>query len=433
MNWKTYYEEHLVSADEAVSHVKSGSRVLLGDTVQFPRALMDAMVRNYEQYRDVEFTQMYSLGEEEYLKPKYEGHFRLNSFMLNANNREAFYEGRVDFSPSHYSQLPGVYRTEKPLDAAFVMVAPPDENGYVSLGAAVCYAKVGVETAGLVIAQVNDQAPYTYGGAQVHVSQIDWFVEHSMPVVEFPQGVIDDVSLRIGQYCADLIEDGSCLQLGSGTIPDAVLYALDDKKDLGVFAELFSDGVVHLYEKGIINCSKTGVFPGKLAASLLLGTEKLYRWADKNPNLVLYPIDFMNNPENIQKNDNMVSINGCVAIDLFGQVASETVNGRQFSGIGGQLDYIRGSLASKNGKSILAMRSTAKGDTISKIVLEHPAGTIITTPRTDVDYIVTEYGTAHLRGRTNRERASQLINIAHPAFRTALTRDYEEKHHVKLF
>ncbi len=433
MDWKAYYDERMVSAEEAVSHVKSGSRVLLEDTIAYPGVLVDAMMKNYQQYRDIEFTQMFSLTDSEaYLEPGMEGHFRLNSFMLGRNARKAFQEGRVDFSVSHYGSLPNVYRNCKPLDAALIQVSPPDENGYVSLGCCVTYTRVGAETAKLVIAQVNDQMPYTYGNSLLHVSQIDWFVAHSSPLYEFPQGVLDDVSLAIGKHCAGLIEDGSCLQLGMGSIPDAVLYALEDKKDLGVFAELFSDGVMHLFNKGVITNKYCGTHPGKMAAALLNGSRELYAWSDHNPNVEFYPIDYMNDPINIAKNDKMVSINGCAAVDLYGQVAAEFIGGSQYTGIGGQVDYIRGAAMSKGGKSLLCMRSTTKNDTISKIVFEHPAGTVITTSRADVDYIVTEYGYAHLKGKTNRERALALINIAHPKFREELTRDYESKHHVKL-
>lgn len=433
MDWKAYYQERLVAADEAVSHIKSGSRILLEDTIAYPGYLVDAMMRHKDQYRDIEFTQMFSLTDhEEYLDPGMEDRFRLNSFMLGKNARKAFREGRVDFSVSHYGSLPRVYRECKPLDVALIQVTPPDENGYVSLGCCVTYTRVGAETAKLVIAQVNDQMPYTYGNSLIHVSQISYFVEHSSPLYEFPQGIIDDVSMQIGKHCAALIEDGSCLQLGMGSIPDAVLYALEDKKDLGVFAELFSDGVMHLFKKGVITNKYCGAHPGKMAAALLNGSRELYAWTDHNPNVEFYPIDYMNDPINIAKNDKMVSINGCASVDLYGQVAAEFINGQQYTGIGGQVDYIRGALMSKGGKSILAMRSTTKNDTISKIVLVHPEGTVITTSRADVDYIVTEYGSAHLRGKTNRERALALINIAHPKFREELTRGYEERYHVKL-
>lgn len=433
MDWKQYYQAHTVTAGEAVGHIKSGSRVLLEDTIAYPRILVDAMMQRKDQYRDIEFTQMFSLtDQEEYLAPGMEAHFRLNSFMLGKNARKAFQEGRVDFSVSHYGSLPNVYRNFKPLDAALIQVSPPDENGYVSLGCCVTYTRVGAETAKLVIAQVNEQMPFTYGNSLIHVSQISYFVPHNAPLYEFPQGVIDETSMQIGQHCADLIEDGSCLQLGMGSIPDAVLYALEEKKDLGIFAELFSDGVMHLFNKGVITNKYCGVHPGKMAAALLNGSHELYAWSDHNPNVEFYPIDYMNDINNIAKNDKMVSINGCAAVDLYGQVAAEFINGQQYTGIGGQVDYIRGAAMSKGGKSILAMRSTTKNDTISKIVLVHPEGTVITTSRADVDYIVTEYGSAHLKGKTNRERALALINIAHPAFRGALTDSYEKRYHVKL-
>ena len=432
MDWKKYYEEHSVTADEAVKHIKSGSRILLEDTIAYPAHIVEAMMKNKEQYRDIEFTHMFSLTDrEEYLDEGMEDRFKLNSFMLGRNARKAFEEGRVDFSVSHYGSLPRVYREIKPLDVALIQVTPPDENGYVSLGCCVTYTRVGAETAKLVIAEVNDQMPYTYGNSLLHVSQINFFVEHSSPLYEFPQGVLDPVSMEIGKHCAKLIEDGSCLQLGMGSIPDAVLYSLEDKKDLGVFAELFSDGIMHLYKKGVVT-NKYTAKPGVMCAALLNGSRELYAWSDHNPNVEFYPIDYMNDVVNIAKNDKMVSINGCASVDLYGQVAAEFINGKQYTGIGGQVDYIRGALRSKGGKSILAMRSTTKNDTVSKIVLVHPEGTVITTSRADVDYIVTEYGYAHLRGMTNKERARALINIAHPKFREELTRGYEQRYNVKL-
>lgn len=434
MNWKEHYHNRLVSADEAVSHIKSGSRVLLEDTIAYPQVLVDAMVRNKDQYRGVEFTQMFGMTpKEEYLEPGMEKHFSLVTGMLGPTSREAFWNGRnVDFLATHYGRLPDVYRYHKPLDVALIQVTPPDDNGYVSLGVCVTYTKPAAESAKMVIAIVNDQMPFTYGDTLLHVSQIDYFVEHSSPLVDFVQGKINDVSRRIGENAAELIEDRSCLQLGMGSIPDAVLASLGDKKDLGIFAELFSDGVLDLYEKGVVTCKYTGLHPGKICAGLLLGSKRLYDWTHRNPVVEFYPIDYMNDPVNIAKNDKMVSINGCAAVDMYGQVAAEWINGKQYTGTGGQVDYIRGAYASKGGKALLCMPSTTKNDTISKIVCEHPAGTVITTGRTDVDYIVTEYGHAALRGKTDRERARALINIAHPNFREQLTEEYERKHNITL-
>jgi 4-hydroxybutyrate CoA-transferase len=433
MDWQKLYQARLTTVDQAVKHIKSGSRILLHDTIAHPKFLVDAMVRNREQYRDIEFTHMFGLEpHEEYMDPGMEPYFRENSFMLNKPSRQAFYEGRADFSVSHYGQLPNMYRRFKPLDAALVQVSPPDDQGYVSFGGSVNYSKPGAECAKMVIAQVNNNVPYTYGDSLMHVSQIDWFVEHDSLLYEFPQGIINDVSLKIGRFCAQLIEDRSCLQLGMGSIPDAVLACLEDKKDLGIFSELFSDGVVELYKKGIINSKYAGVHPGKLVAASLNGSRALYAWGDRNPDLEMHPIDYTNNPVRIARNERMVSINGCAAVDLYGQVVAEHFNGRQFTGIGGQLDYIRGAAMSKGGKSILAMPSATKNNTISKIVTVHPEGAVITTPRSDVDYIVTEFGYAHLKGKTNRERARLLINIAHPDFREQLTREYEQRNHVRL-
>jgi len=435
MDWKQHYRSRLTTADEAVKHIKHGSRVLIEDTIAEPAILVDAMVANRDHFRDIEFTQMISfrgVKTQPYLEPGMEKHFSMNAFMIGPTTRTTFAEGRMDFSTSFYGSLPNVYRTIKPLDAALVQVTPPDDEGFCSLGVCVCYTRVAVDTAKLVIAEVNDQMPYTYGDSKIHVSQIDYFIENSHPLIEVPQGKLNDISLEIGRHCAELIEDRSCLQLGMGSIPDAVLACLDDKKDLGIYAELYSDGVLDLYEKGVITGKYCGTHPGIIAAAVLLGTKRLYDFCHKNPLTHFYPIDYMNNVNNIAKNDRMISINGCAQVDLYGQVVSEFINGKQYTGVGGQVDFVRGAAMSKGGKSLLCMPSTADGGKISKITTTLPAGTIVTTTRNDVDYIVTEYGYARLKGLTNRERARALINIAHPNFRAQLTDEYEQLHRVSL-
>lgn len=419
--WREHYESVITSADEAVRLIKDGDRVFIPDTVNEPLALTEALERNYARFHNVELTSWMSLCPSSgYMAPEMQGHFRMNAFFAAGNTRQAIQDGRADFSPAFYQNAPSIYRTEKAADVALCSCTPPDENGYCSLGCCVTYNKAPIEQARVVIAQVNRNIPYTYGDTLVHCSAFHAVVLEDRPLPEAHQGRINDVSKRIGAYCAQLIEDGSTLQLGIGSIPDAVLSCLGEKKDLGIYAELFSDGVLELYKKGVITNRYTTVCPGKMAAGLVMGTKELYDWCDHNPNIEFYPIDWINNPFRVAQNHKMVAINSCLQVDLYGQVNSEWMNGCQYSGTGGQVDFVRGAQASKGGKALLCLPSTAAGGSVSRIVPTLPEGTMVTTLRNDVDYIVTEYGSARLKGLTVAERAVKLINIAHPAFRREL-------------
>ena len=430
-DWRTYYQERQRTAQEAVGYIHSGDRIATGHACGEPSYLVDALVANADAYENVEIFHMVAMGKCDYAKPGMEKHFRHNANFVGGNTREAVNSGRADFTPCFFYEVPKLFHTTLPLDAALVMVTPPNEEGMVSLGVSVDYDYEAVMTAKTVIAQVNDQMPFTYGKL-IPVTQIDYFVEHSAPVMELASPKIGETERAIGEYCASLIRDGDTLQLGIGAIPDAVLLFLKDKRDLGIHSEMFSDGVVELVEAGVITNRRKTLHPGKFVANFIMGSRRLYDFVDHNPDVLMLPSDYVNHPLVIAQNDNMVSINSCVQIDLTGQVCSESVGPKQISGVGGQVDFIRGAALSKGGRSILAFPSTAAKGTVSKIVPMLDAGACVTTSRNDVDYVVTEYGIAHLKGLTLRERAKALIQIAHPKFRQQLQRELENRYPAEL-
>lgn len=432
MNWKEIYDSRLVSAEEAISKIQSGNRVVLGHACAEPLYLVDTMIAMREKFKDVEIVHMVPMGKCEYTKPGMEPYFRHNAIFVGSATRDAIFEGRADFTPVCFSRVPRLFERFMDIDVALVQVTPPDKYGNCSLGVSVDYTKSAIEHAKIVIAQVNDQMPYTYGDSRVPVGKIDYFVEKSLPLPELKPKEISDIEKKIAEYCSSLIEDGSTLQLGIGSIPDAVLTFLHDKKDLGLHSELLSDGVVDLIEEGVINNSRKTLNPGKSIATFLMGTKKLYDFVDHNPDFELYPVDVVNNPYNIMQNNNMISINSCIQVDLMGQVDSESVGEKQISGIGGQVNFVKGAVNSAGGKSIIAMASTTGKGKISKIVPVLEEGSVVTTLRTDVDYIITEYGIARLTGRSLRQRATALINIAHPDFRGELIEAFEKRFHKKF-
>jgi 4-hydroxybutyrate CoA-transferase len=375
---------------------------------------------------------MVAMGKAGYAQPGMEEHFRHNAIFVGGTTRDAVASGRGDFTPCFFSEVPKLFRTSLPVDVALIQVTPPDEHGYCSFGVSNDYTKPAAECAKLVIAEVNDQMPRTMGDCFIHISEIDYVVESSHPVIELKPARIGEVERAIGENCASLIEDGATLQLGIGAIPDAVLLFLRDKKDLGIHSEMISDGVVELVEAGVITNKAKTIHPGKIVVTFLMGTKKLYDFANNNAMLEMYPVDYVNDPTVIMKNSKMVSINSCVQVDLMGQVASESVGLKQISGVGGQLDFVRGSNMCKDGKSIIAMPATAAKGTVSKIVPLLDEGAAVTTSRNDVDYVVTEFGIAHLKGKNLRERARALINIAHPNFREGLIKECENRFHQQF-
>lgn len=427
--WKETYQSKLTTAEEAVKLIKSGDRVIIGHAVGEPSYIVEAMVANAAAYENVEIVHMVAMGKCEYCKPEYEKNFRHNALFAGGGTRKAIEEGRADFTPIYFSQIPSLIESWKP-EVALVTVTPPDEDGYCSLGISVDYTYAAAKSAKTVIAQVNNCMPYTYGNSKIHVDDITCFVEHDAPIIELPEPPIGDIEREIGRHCASLINDGDCLQLGIGAIPDAVLSFLHEKKDLGIHSEMFSTGVVQLAKEGVINNSKKTLHPGKFVANFLMGTQTLYDFADHNPDVEMYPADYVNDPYVVGQNDNLVSINSCVEVDLMGQVVSTCIGPKQISGVGGQVDFVRGSQLSKGGRSILAMPSTVKGKA-SKIVPLIAEGAAVTTSRYDVQYIVTEYGIADLKGQTLKERARRLIKIAHPDFRPELIEYYENKFKCK--
>ncbi len=428
MEWKKSYDSKLLSAKEAVQHIPSNSRVVLGHAIAEPLVLVEAMVDNKAEYSDVEIVHMLAMGKSEYTLPHMDGHFRHNALFVGGSTRDAVNTGRADYTPCYFTEVPRLFKEGiLPVDVALVHLSRPDENGYCSFGVSVDYSKPAAEAAKIVIAEVNDQMPRTMGDSFIHISDIDYIVETSYELIELQPPKIGDVEKAIGENCAKLVEDGSTLQLGIGAIPDAVLLFLKDKKDLGIHSEMFSDGVVELVEAGVINNSKKTLHNGKMVVTFLMGTKRLYDFIDNNPEVAFYPVDYVNNPYVIMKNDDMVSINSCIQIDLMGQVVSESIGLKQFSGVGGQVDYVRGASLSKGGKSIIAMPSTASKGKISRIVPMITEGSAVTTPRNDVHYIVTEYGIADLRGKSLRERAEALIQVAHPDFREGLLNEFNNR------
>jgi 4-hydroxybutyrate CoA-transferase len=425
VKWQDIYKKRVTTASEAVKHIKSGNRVVVGHATGSPELLLKAMVDNRDAYKDVEIVHMVSMGQSEYCLPEGSCSFIHNSLFAGGTTRKAIHDGRAVFTPSHFSQIPRLF-TEKflPVDVVLCMVSPPDEHGYCSFGVSVDYTKPAAESAALVIAEVTPNMPRTLGDSFIHVSRIDHIVEcDSKPIIMKPP-TITDLDEKIGSYCAELIKDGDCLQLGIGAMPDSILGFLKHKKDLGIHTEMFSDGVVDLVEAGVITCAKKNFHPGKMVATFFMGTEKLYKFVHNNPMVQMFTVDYTNNPAIIAQNDNMVSVNSSLQVDLTGQAASESIGFKQFSGTGGQADFIRGASWSRGGRSILAFHSTAAGGKISRIAAHLDEGSIVTTTRTDIHYIVTEYGIANLRGKSMPERAKALISIAHPDFRDGLEAEF---------
>ena len=426
-NWKTQYQDKLVSAEEAVTHISSGNRVVLGHACGEPTCLVDAMVARASELENVEIVHMVAMGKALYAQPGMEKSFRHNALFVGGSTRKAIEEKRGDFTPCYFSEIPRLF-TDKilPVDVVLIQVTPPDEEGYCSYGVSADYTKPAAECAATVIAQINREVPRT-AGARIHMKDIDYVVAHDAPLLELNPPKIGEVEKAIGENVASLIPDGATLQLGIGAIPDAVLLFLKEKKDLGIHSEMFSDGVVELAEAGVITNSKKNIHTGKFMATFLMGTKRLYDFANNNPAVELQSVDYINDPYVVGQHEKMISINSALQVDLMGQVNAEMIGSRQFSGVGGQVDFIRGASRSKGGKSIIALPSTASGGKISRIACALDTGAAVTTSRNDVHYVVTEYGVADLRGKSLEKRAQALIAISHPDFRDKLTAEAKEK------
>ncbi|HMM22555.1 MAG TPA: acetyl-CoA hydrolase/transferase C-terminal domain-containing protein [Selenomonadales bacterium] len=425
-DWRNAHRDKLVSAEQALKNVKSGNRVVIGHACGEPPTLVEALVARAPELRDVEIVHMVAMGPAKYAQPGMENSFRHNALFVGATTRKAVEEKRGDYTPCFFSEIPRLFKNKiLPVDVVLMQVAPPDEQGYCSYGVSADYTMPAAECARLVIVQMNAQMPRTTG-ARIHLDAIHLIVEKDEPLIELKPPQIGDVECKIGENVASLIPDGATLQLGIGAIPDAVLLFLKEKKDLGIHSEMFSDGVVVLAEAGVITNRKKTLHPGKFMATFLMGTRKLYDFVDNNPDVELRSVDYINDPYVIGQHDNMISINSALQVDLMGQVNAEMIGSTQFSGIGGQVDFVRGASRSAGGKSIIAIPSTAAKGKISRIACEIDRGAAISTSRNDVHYVVTEYGTADLRGKSLRQRAEALIAIAHPDFRESLLAQAKE-------
>ena len=434
MNWKEVYKQKICTEKEAISHIHSGDRVVVAHACAEPVILTDAMTDAAEKYdwKEIEVVHMVAMGKAGYCAPEMSAHFRHNALFVGGSTRKAVEEGRADFTPVFFSEVPDLLRNDMHVNAVLMQVSAPDEHGYCSLGVSCDYTKAAAECADIRIAQVNANMPRVLGDNFIHISKLDYIVPEDTDLIELQPPKIGEVQKKIGENIASLVKDGDCLQLGIGAIPDAVLMFLKDKKDLGIHSEMFSDGVVDLIQAGVITNKCKQIDQGQCVATFLMGTRKLYDFVDNNPMVQMKPVDIVNDPRVICQNDNVVSINSCVEVDLMGQVCSESVGLKQISGVGGQVDFVRGANMSKGGRTIMAMPATAAKGTISKIVPLLAEGAAVTTSRCDVDYVVTEYGIAKLHGCTLKERARQLIHIAAPEFRESLKQEYENRFRCKM-
>ena len=426
--WRSTCKEKLVSAERALRSVKSGDRVVLGHACSEPPVLVEALVERFTELSNVEIVHMVAMGPAVFAQPGMEQSFRFNGFFLGAPTRKAVQENRGTFTPCFFGEVPRLFKSGiLPVDVLLMQVTPPDDQGFCSYGLSVDYTEAAAESARVVIAQMNTKLPRT-AGSKIHLDDLTWIVEHDSPVVELPPPNLGDVERRIGEHIATLVPDGATLQVGIGAIPDAALLSLRDKRDLGIHSEMFSDGVVALAEAGVITNQKKTINRGKFVATFLMGTSKLYQFVHNNPDVEMYPVDYVNDPCVIGQHDNMISINSALQVDLTGQVNAEMIGNVQFSGIGGQVDFVRGASRSAGGKSIIALLSTAAKGKVSRICRQFDAGVAISTSRNDVHYVVTEFGVANLRGKTLQQRAAALIAIAHPNFRDELrgSRSIEE-------
>lgn len=427
MDWRP----RRITAEEAAAQIRSGQRIFVTGNCSTPQKFIQALRDRHQELRSVELVQLLDLGVGDYITPDMADHIRINSLFISGKVRKAVNDGMADFTPVFLHEIPLLFRTGRlVLDVAVIHVSPPDEHGYCSYGVEVGVTKTAAESAGMVIAEVNPNVPRTLGDSFIHVSQIDYFIEVDYPLLEVhpePPSAIQD---QIARYIAELIPDGATLQTGIGGIPDAVLRRLTNHKNLGVHTELFSDGVMEMIEMGVITNKAKNLHCGKVIAGFVLGTQTLYKYIHDNPIFEFHPTEYVNDPFVIAQNDRMVSINSALEIDLTGQVCADSIGTKFYSGVGGQVDFVRGAARSKGGKSFIALPSTAKNDTISRIAPMLKPGASVTTSRNDVRFVATEYGVADLYGRSISERAIALINIAHPKFRDELLAFAREQNYV---
>jgi 4-hydroxybutyrate CoA-transferase len=432
MEWHSLYHERVTTAEKAVTLINSDNRIFMTGNVSVPQKLLGALVEYAPNIKNVEICQALSIGPADYVKPELEGHLRVNSLFISANVRKAVQEGRADFTPVLLSEFPLLFKNNiLPVDVALIHVSPPDEHGFCSLGVEVGLTKSPAESAKIIIAEVNEQMPRTLGDSFIHFSRLTYMVPVSYPIPEMPMSGegADPATERLAGFVAELIPDGATMQMGIGAIPDAVLKFLFNKKDLGVHSEMISDGVIDLVEAGVLTNARKTLHAGKIVVGFILGSQRLYKWVHDNPLCEFHRTEYVNDPFVISQNDRMVAINSAIEVDLTGQVCSDSIGPKFFSGIGGQLDFIYGASRSKGGVPIIAMLSTntnKDGTVTSKIVPTLKPGAGVVTGRNHVHYIVTEYGAADLYGKSVRQRVKALVNIAHPDFRVDLEKKAKE-------
>jgi acyl-CoA hydrolase len=427
MTWQAEYKTKVRTADEALRHVQSGMRVYIQPGCAEPETLVEALMRRGSEVYDVEIVHMMTMGAAPYVAPEMAGHFRHNAVFIGANVREAVNEGRADYTPVYLSEIEELFESgAMPIDVCLLELSPPDAHGFCSFGVGVDTSLTAAKCARYVIAQINDQMPRTFGDSFIHVHEIDAVVESSRPLCALKKPETSPLNVKIAQNVATLIEDGSVIQTGIGGIPDAVLPLLMDRKDLGVHSELVSDGLIPLVESGVVTGARKNFKPRKIIAGFALGSKQMFDFVDENPIFEFHPTAYTNDPGLIARNDKMVAINSALQVDLTGQVCSDSIGNFFYSGIGGQVDFLRGASRSKGGKPIIAISSTAKNGAVSRITPMLSPGAGVVTSRGLIRYVVTEYGVAYLHGKSIRERAKALIEIAHPDFRNDLY-EYCEK------
>ncbi len=415
--------------------LKSGNRIFIGSNAAVPNALVNDLIDHHGRtLNDIEVVHILTLGENRWAQREYQDIFKLNALFLGDSTREAVHEGYADYTPCFLSEIPSLFRDKTlPIDVALISVSPPDPHGFCSLGVSVDVVHAAARGAHRVIAQINDRMPFTMGDSFIHMNEIDAYIEVSEPLPELQPSGPDPVADQIGEYVSLLIDDGATLQMGIGKVPDAVLRGLHQHRNLGIHTEMFSDGVIELLQKGIINNSKKSIHRHKVVSSFCIGTRTLYDFVHKHPHIDFHPSEYVNNPAVIAQNEKMVSINSAIEVDLTGQVVADSVGYRFFSGIGGQVDFIRGAAMSPGGRPIIALPSTARKGAVSRIVPFITEGSGVVTSRGDVHYVVTEYGIATLRGKSIRERALELIQVAHPNFRDQLLERVREQYWVPQY
>jgi acyl-CoA hydrolase len=427
MAWQAEYKRKLTTADLAVRVVESDMRVYVHANAAFPGVLLEALTRRAGQLRNVEMMHLLGFGEAYYNRPEFAESFRHNALFIGSNMRKTIEEGRGDYIPVHLGEIEDLFLDKTvELDVALLQVSTPDRHGYCSLGVAVETTLTAARCARIRIAQVNDQMPRTFGNTFMHVGEFDAIVECSHPLPELVQGEVTEEHRMIARHVAAMIQDGACVQVGIGLIPSAILPYLGGHKDLGIHTETLTESAIPLIENGIITGSRKQINPNKIVLGFALGTRAWYDYIDDNPLFDFQPNSYTNDPFIIAQNDNVVAINSAVEIDLTGQVVADSVGGRFVSGFGGQLDFMRGAARSRGGKPIIAVTSTAKGGTVSRIVAQIKNGAGAVTTRADAHYVVTEYGVAYLHGKNVRQRAEALIEIAHPKFREELSEELRE-------